>query len=99
MVFLPTTIKISYKVRNLLKKLDKIDRIEVPAEEESISFQFPTPPRGGDDVVIIKDLAKSWPLSEGAQHDVFDGLSVTVKRTNKRIISFRREYGSINKNS
>ncbi|AYF45409.1 ABC transporter, ATP-binding protein [Halobacteriovorax sp. BALOs_7] len=71
------------QVQSRVKKLDKIDRIEVPAEEESISFQFPTPPRGGDDVVIIKDLAKSWPLSEGAQHDVFDGLSVTVKRTNK----------------
>ncbi len=71
------------QVQSRVKKLDKIDRIEVPTEEETINFQFPTPPRGGDDVVIIKDLAKSWPLSDGSSHDVFDGLSVTVKRTDK----------------
>lgn len=71
------------QVQSRVKKLDKIDRIEVPAEEETINFQFPTPPRGGDDVVIIKDLAKAWPLSDGKNHDVFNGLSVTVKRTNK----------------
>lgn len=71
------------QVQSRVKKLEKIERIEVPAEEESISFQFPTPPRGGDDVAIIKELAKSWPLKDGGDHEVFDGLSVTVKRTNK----------------
>ncbi|EPZ52390.1 ABC transporter, ATP-binding protein [Bacteriovorax sp. BAL6_X] len=71
------------QVQSRVKKLEKIDRIEVPAEEETINFQFPTPPRGGDDVVIIKDLSKSWPLSDGSAHEVFHGLSTTVKRTNK----------------
>ncbi|MFG1483274.1 ABC-F family ATP-binding cassette domain-containing protein, partial [Halobacteriovorax sp. HFRX-1_3] len=56
------------QVQSRVKKLEKIDRIEVPAEEETINFQFPTPPRGGDDVVIIKDLSKSWPLSDGSAH-------------------------------
>jgi ATP-binding cassette subfamily F protein 3 len=70
------------QVQSRVKKLEKIDRIEVPAEEETISFQFPEPPRGGDDVVIIKDLAKSWKTDEG-ENEVFGGLNATVKRLDK----------------
>lgn len=70
------------QVQSRVKKLEKIDRIEVPAEEETIHFQFPEPPRGGDDVVIVNDLGKSWETSEGI-HEVFNGLNATVKRLDK----------------
>lgn len=67
------------QVQSRVKKLDKINMIEVPKEEETINFEFPTPPRGGDDVVIIKDLAKSWPKEDGEQV-VFQELNATIKR-------------------
>jgi len=70
------------QVQSRVKKLEKIDRIEVPAEEETINFQFPEPPRGGDDVVIIKDLGKSW-KTENGEKEVFKGLEATVKRLDK----------------
>lgn len=71
------------QVQSRVKKLDKIDRIEVPEEEETINFQFPNPPRGGDDVVIISNLAKEWSKSTGEKVPVFHGLNATVKRLDK----------------
>jgi ATP-binding cassette subfamily F protein 3 len=71
------------QVQSRVKKLDKIDRIEVPPEEETIHFQFPTPPRGGDDVVIIKELGKSWKNEDGTEKEIFNSLTATVKRGEK----------------
>lgn len=68
------------QVQSRVKKLEKIDRVYVPTEEETINFSFPTPPRGGDDVVIIKDLKKVWPKKDGGEHLIFDGLNATIRR-------------------
>ncbi|MDD0851816.1 ABC-F family ATP-binding cassette domain-containing protein [Halobacteriovorax sp. GB3] len=71
------------QVQSRVKKLEKIDRIEVPPEEETISFQFPVPPRGGDDVIVLKDLSKSWENSKGEHVNVFENLTTLVKRQEK----------------
>lgn len=71
------------QVQSRVKKLEKIVRIELPPEEESIKFEFTTPPRGGDDVVVIDKISKSWTNSTGEQIPVFEGLSGTVKRLQK----------------
>jgi ATP-binding cassette subfamily F protein 3 len=71
------------QVQSRIKKIDKIDRIEIPAEEETISFEFPTPPRGGDDVIVMENLAKSWEKSNGEEHKVFEGLNGLIKRQEK----------------
>jgi len=71
------------QVQSRVKKLEKIDRIEVPAEEQTIDFEFSNPPRGGDDVVVIDNLSKSWVNSEGVENKIFEGLNVIVKRLEK----------------
>ena len=71
------------QVQSRVKKIDKIERIELPPEEENIHFDFPKPPRGSDDVVIIKDLAKSWKNSSGGDVSVFSGLTSTINRLQK----------------
>src|SRR5690606_29362783 len=38
------------QVQSRVKKLDKIDKIELPPEEQSIDFEFPVAPRSGNDV-------------------------------------------------
>ncbi len=70
------------QVQSRVKKLDKIDRIELPPEEQTISFEFPTPPRGSDDVLIIDNLAKSW-QGENGPKKIFENLSATIKRLEK----------------
>ena len=71
------------QVQSRIKKLDKIERIEIPAEEKVVRFQFNEPPRSGDEVVKIKDLKKEWTLSDGGMELVFSGLSGLIRRQEK----------------
>ena len=71
------------QVQSRVKKIDKIERVEMPIEEEVMDFSFPVPPRGSNDVVIMKNLAKNWTRDDGALHKVFAGLTATVHRLDK----------------
>lgn len=71
------------QVQSRIKKLDKVNRVVIPPEEETIDFEFPTPPRGGDEVVNIQELSKSWDKPNGQEHQVFSGLNTTVQRQDK----------------
>ncbi|NCP78365.1 MAG: ABC-F family ATP-binding cassette domain-containing protein [Desulfuromonadales bacterium] len=71
------------QVQSRVKKLEKIERIEIPPEEKQIRFEFNPPPRSGDDVLAIDQLAKSWPLPTGGEKPVFSGISALVRRGDK----------------
>ncbi|NOT80120.1 MAG: ABC-F family ATP-binding cassette domain-containing protein [Bacteriovoracaceae bacterium] len=71
------------QVQSRVKKIDKIERVELPPEDIVMDFSFPTPPRGSNDVVMMKNLAKSWTRDDGALHKVFQGLTATVNRLDK----------------
>ena len=71
------------QVQSRVKKLDKIERIEMPTEDLVMDFSFPTPPRGSNDVVMMKNLAKDWTRDDGTIHKVFSGLTATVHRQDK----------------
>jgi ATP-binding cassette, subfamily F, member 3 len=71
------------QVQSRVKKLEKIDRIEIPAEEKAINFEWPTPPRGGDEVLKIDGLGKIWTTPEGKEKLVFRGANALVKRMDR----------------
>jgi ATP-binding cassette subfamily F protein 3 len=71
------------QVQSRVKKLDKIERIEIPAEEKVMAFDFPNPPRSGNEVVQMKSLGKQYPLENGKTKSVFGGVSGVVKRLDK----------------
>lgn len=71
------------QVQSRVKKLEKIDRIVLPPEEEKISFEFGSPPRGSDDVVVMSELGKEWSNSKGEKLSVFNNLSGIVGRSEK----------------
>lgn len=71
------------QVQSRVKKLDKIERIEMPAEDIVMDFKFPNPPRGSNDVVMMKNLSKEWTRDDGNIHKVFSGLTATVHRQDK----------------
>lgn len=71
------------QVQSRVKKIDKIDRIEIPPEERVVRFEFNEPPRSGDDVAVFTDLAKSWQLPDGSVKPVFSGASGIIRRQNK----------------
>jgi len=71
------------QVQSRVKKIDKIERVELPPEDVVMDFTFPVPPRGSNDVVVMKDLAKTWTRDDGTPHSVFSGLTATVHRQDK----------------
>lgn len=71
------------QVQSRVKKLEKIDRIEIPEEEAEIKFEWPVPPRGGDEVVKIEGLSKIWKRDDGKEKLVFSGANALVKRQDR----------------
>ncbi len=71
------------QVQSRVKKLDKIDRIEIPEEEETMQFEFPDAQRGGDEVTKFKALGKVYPTEKGTEKIVFKGATGLVRRLDK----------------
>ena len=71
------------QVQSRVKKLEKIDRIEIPAEDRVMKFDFPPSPRSGNDVVRLQDCGKEWNLEDGRIKTVFKGATGLVKRLDK----------------
>lgn len=71
------------QVQSRVKKLEKIDRIEIPADEKEIQFEWPVPARGGDEVLKFEGLGKTWKTKEGKEKLVFRGAKALVKRLDR----------------
>jgi ATPase subunit of ABC transporter with duplicated ATPase domains len=48
------------QVQSRVKKLEKIEKVEPPRRRRVVQFDFPTPPRSGDDVVKLEHVDKGW---------------------------------------
>jgi ATP-binding cassette subfamily F protein 3 len=70
------------QVQSRVKKLEKIDRIEIPSEEKEVKVDWPIPPRGGDEVLKFENLGKVW-QSDGKEKLVFKGANALVKRLDR----------------
>ncbi|MEN8135055.1 MAG: ABC-F family ATP-binding cassette domain-containing protein [Thermodesulfobacteriota bacterium] len=71
------------QVQSRIKKLEKIERIELPPEQRLAKFDFPEPPRSGDDVIRLENLSKVWPLPAGGDKSLFGGVSGVIRRQEK----------------
>lgn len=71
------------QVQSRVKKLEKIDMIEIPTEEKVMEFEWPEPPRGGDEVLRVENLGKIWQTHDGKQKVVFQGAEALVKRLDR----------------
>lgn len=71
------------QVQSRVKKLDKIDRIEIPPEDRVMKFEWPEPPRGGEEVVKFEALGKTWKLDDGREKNVFSNATGLVKRLDR----------------
>ncbi|HWB86780.1 MAG TPA: ATP-binding cassette domain-containing protein [Bryobacteraceae bacterium] len=63
------------QVQSRIKELERIERIELPAEEKAIHFSFPQPKPSGRIVAEFKNVAKSY-----GDHAVFAGVDFVVER-------------------
>lgn len=71
------------QVQSRVKKLEKIELIEAPSTERAVKFQFQTPPRSGDEVVKLENVAKTWTKVDGREVKALRKVDCLVKRMNK----------------
>ena len=66
------------QVQDRIKKLERIERIEVPEEKKKVHFDFPQPKRTGECVMHLENVRKSY-----GEHVVYDGLDLNIWRGEK----------------
>ncbi|SPF56836.1 ABC transporter related [Candidatus Sulfopaludibacter sp. SbA4] len=76
------------QVQSRIKALDKIEKIELPRQRRVVKFEFRTPPRSGDQVVVIEDLHKAY----GARV-IYAGFNLTVRRGERWAVMGRNGAG------
>lgn len=68
----------SRQVQSRIKRLKKLERIELPKEGKTIQFQFPIPKRSGYRVIEVKNLHKRY-----GETVVYQGINLTLYRGDK----------------
>jgi len=63
------------QVQSRIKKLEKIETIELPKRRTVVDFDFRTPPRSGDDVVTLSKVSKGY-----AGRRIYDGFDFLIRR-------------------
>jgi ATPase subunit of ABC transporter with duplicated ATPase domains len=63
------------QVQSRVKKLDKIERVSPPRRRQSITFDFASPPRSGDDVASLKNIQKRYGV-----RTIYEGFNFHVRR-------------------
>ena len=81
------------QVQSRVKKLEKIERIQLPPEQRIITFEFPEPLRSGDDVARLDNLGKVWLHPDGRTLPVFSGISGMIRRQEKIALTGRNGAG------
>jgi ATPase subunit of ABC transporter with duplicated ATPase domains len=76
------------QVQSRVKKLEKIEPVELPRRRQVVEFKFRQPPRSGEDVVELKGLRKAY----GARV-LYDGLDLTIRRTERWCVMGRNGAG------
>lgn len=71
------------QVQSRVKKLEKIDRIQLPEEARAVKLQFPVPPRSGEEVFNLRGVSKRWTHADGRHVQVFEDVTAMVRRLNR----------------
>ncbi|HET8945939.1 MAG TPA: ABC-F family ATP-binding cassette domain-containing protein [Candidatus Polarisedimenticolia bacterium] len=63
------------QVQSRIKALDKIEKVTLPKRRAVVTFDFPAPPRSGDQVAVLEHVRKEY-----GRRAVHDDLSLTIRR-------------------
>ncbi len=66
------------QVQSRIKQLEKMDKVDLAQERKKVRFTFPQPERGGQEVITLEGVDKSYgPVK------VYQGLDLTITRGQK----------------
>jgi len=76
------------QVQSRVKALEKIEKIEPPKKRRVVKFDFRTPPRSGDQVVVLEDVSKAY-----GRRVIYDHLNMTIRRGERWCVMGRNGAG------
>ncbi len=68
------------RVQSTIKRLEKLVRVELPAEAKTMKMRFPQPKRTGARVLAMKNVCKSYRTDEQSEIKVYQGLDFELER-------------------
>ncbi|MBK6463647.1 MAG: ABC-F family ATP-binding cassette domain-containing protein [Myxococcales bacterium] len=63
------------QVQSRVKKLEKIEKVEPPKRRRKVSFDFPKPPRSGEDIVSLEGIDKSF-----GSRRIYSAFTMLIRR-------------------
>jgi ATP-binding cassette subfamily F protein 3 len=74
--------------QELIKRLEKMERIEIPDSLKRISITFPPPPHSGRKVLTLEGLGKSY-----GRRRIFSGLDLLIEKGERLLVVGRNGAG------
>ena len=71
------------RVQSMIKRLDKLERIELQAEVKTVKMHFPQPGRTGTKVLELKDISKVYNVPDHEPIKVYEGFNFSLERGQK----------------
>ncbi|MBU2572504.1 MAG: ABC-F family ATP-binding cassette domain-containing protein [Elusimicrobia bacterium] len=71
------------RVQSMIKRLEKLERIELPAETKTVKIRFPQPGRIGARSLELKNVGKSYALPGREPIKVYENLDFELQRNQK----------------
>jgi len=76
------------QVQSRVKKLEKIEMVELPRQRKVVEFKFRDPPRSGEDVADLKGIRKAF-----GERVVYAGFDMRIRRTERWCVMGRNGAG------
>ena len=76
------------QVQSRVKKLDKIEAVELPRHRHVVEFRFRQPPRSGEDVAELQGIRKGY-----GEKVIYDGFDFRIRRTERWCVMGRNGAG------
>ncbi|MEK7347592.1 MAG: ABC-F family ATP-binding cassette domain-containing protein [Candidatus Eisenbacteria bacterium] len=76
------------QVQSRVKKLEKLDVVELPVRRKVVQFDFRQPPRSGEDVAMLSGVSKAY-----GSRVLYDGFDFVIRRTERWCVMGRNGAG------
>ncbi|MEI7528843.1 MAG: ABC-F family ATP-binding cassette domain-containing protein [Elusimicrobiota bacterium] len=71
------------RVQSMIKRLDKLERIELVQEAKTVKMRFPQPNRTGTNVLELKNISKVYHVPDHEPIRVYEGFDFQLQRGQK----------------
>jgi len=71
------------RVQSMIKRLDKLERIELVQEVKTVKMRFPQPNRTGTNVLELKNISKVYNIPDHEPIRVYEGFDFQLQRGQK----------------